>query len=1419
MAMISYLYLLRSQCWYLEVLPSFEVSLKSEQPFFYVDDKELTVHITARYLYGKEVSGVAFVVFGVIMEDGEKKSFPSSLQRVDVVDGKGKVILKRDHILKTFQDIKELVKLSLYVSVSVLTGSGSEMVEAEKRGILIVTSPYTIHFEKTPTYFKPGMPFEVAVYVTNPDSTPAEGIDVEVSPGPVSGRTQRNGIGKLTINTQGGATSLPITVKTKAPGLKDHQQAVAHMTAKPYVTQGGSKNYLHIGIHSAELEIGDNLRVNLNMGNSPNVQEQIKHFTYLIMSKGQIIHVDRYERLKGQSLVTLSLPVTKEMVPSFRFLAYYHVGNEVVSDSVWVDVKDTCMGTLEVTTTRPRDVYEPRKPFSLSITGDPGAKVGLVAVDKGVYILNNKNRLTQTKIWDIIEKHDIGCSPGSGANNMDVFYDAGLAFESNAGATKQRSDPNCPPRPRARRRRSLTLMDLKSSLAANYTGLAKQCCTDGMRQSPLEYTCERRAQYIGDGPECMKAFLHCCTEVEKKTDEAKSETMLLARSEDDDFYLSDADIVSRSQFPHSWLWEDLTLPACPPGRKDCKPTTYTKNSFLKDSITSWEITAISLSKTHGICVADAYEMKVMKDFFIDLKLPYSAVRNEQVEIKAVLYNYLDYEIKVRVELMETEQVCSAASKKRKYRMPEVWMDPMTSRAVPIVIIPMALGLHSIEVKAAVYDSSQSDGVKKDLLVVAEGVQTKKEITTVVLDPQQHGGVQTQKINAVKLTSRVPGSPAQTHISVTGELLSQTIEAVISGQPLGSLIHQPKGCGEQNMITMTGPVITTHYLDRTNQWEKVGLHRRTEAIKFINMGYTQQLAYRKPDGPYSVWTSKPASTWLTAYVAKVFGLAYDLITIEEDVLCSALKWLVLNSQQPDGIFKEYGTVAHGEMVGNVRGKDSDASMTAFVLIAMQESRRVCVERVNSLADSMTKATEFLVRRIKTVTNPYAAAMTAYALANEGKHQLDILNRFSSGGTHWPVPGSEYFTLEATGYALMALVKAEKFDEAGKVVQWLTQKRFYGGGHGSTQATIIVFQAIAMYMTDVTDVKDTELQVSLEVAGRARPIKWTFIKDNAFLSRSDKIRIDQDLNVTAKGTGKGTLSVKIEKEPKVSHPDADETYKLTAEMMYLSPDRDATMSILDVTMLTGFIADKGDLNKLTTGRDRYVQKIETDKQLSEKGSIIFYLDKVSNKLSEKVVFRIHRVNKVGLLQPAAVTVYEYYSMENRCVKFYHPVKKDGALNRICHEDVCRCAEENCSYQRKAVDEDLDRVTVACGPGMDYVYKAKVVDTNLEHSIDHFTVLIEDVIKEGTDSGVKGKQRTFVAHPYCREALDLKQGKSYLIMGQSDDLIKGEDGLLYMLGGGTWIEYWPTEVECQQPEFRDTCIHIVEATTDLVTFGCPN
>uniref|UniRef100_A0A3B4DIT8 Anaphylatoxin-like domain-containing protein n=1 Tax=Pygocentrus nattereri TaxID=42514 RepID=A0A3B4DIT8_PYGNA len=1338
------------------VLPTFEVTLKPSKSFFYVDDDQLQVDITAKYLFGNKVGGNAFVVFGVMQGDS-KTSLPASLRRVTIKEGVGHALLTKEMIQKTFPDINQLVGSSLYISVSVLTETGSEIVEAQRRGIPIVTSPYTIHFKRTPKFFKPGMPFDVTVYVTNPDGTPADRLDVIVNPGGGMGRTKANGMAKVTVNTQAGAKSLQITAKTNDPAILDKRQDEKQMTAEAYATKGGSSNYLHIGIDAEELKVGDNMKINLNFDKSPGVQNQ--DFTYLILSKGQIVQANRFKR-QGQSLVTLSLPVTKDMLPSFRVVAYYHVGSsEVVADSVWVDVKDTCMGMLKLEVKEPKGSYEPGERFALTITGDPGAKFGLVA------------------IWDIIEKHDTGCTAGSGKDTMGVFYDAGLLFESDkAGGTDSRTTPICPTSPK-RKRRAETVLQISQTLTGKYSGQQKTCCADGLRKNRLGYTCERRATFIVEGAECVQAFLTCCKEMQSRKREEGEEEMHLARSEeDDDFYVSSDEITSRTQFPE-----------------------------IQD-------------KRKCICVADPYEMVVKKDFFLDLKLPYSAVRNEQLEIKAVLHNFSSKKHKVRVEFIETEHVCSSASKKGRYRT-MVNVDAQSSRSISYIIIPMELGNHWIEVKAAAFDSTLTDGVRKALKVVSEGVLTSVEEKNVELNPSKaHGWYFVVHVKSDIPDGQIPNTPAHTYITVSGQEVSQTIEQAISGDFMGRLIVQPGGCGEQTMIYMTLPLIATHYLDTTKQWEKVGMDRRAEAVKHIQTGYERELTYRKDDGSYAAWLHRPSSTWLTAYVAKVFAMASSLIPIQEHVLCSAIKWLVLNGQMPDGMFKESAPVVHGEMVGDVRGKDADASLTAFVLIAMQEGSELCTKAVPSLPESTKKAIDYLERRLPTLTNPYAVAMTSYAMANAGTFDKEFLMKYSSGdGAYWQVAGAHHFSLEATAYALLALVKAKQLDEAGKAVHWLNRQTSPYGSGGTTQATIMVFQSVAEYYKQVKKLQDADLDVELAVSGRTSKSRWIFKRDSSHLTRSDKVKhLKQEFNITAKGSGVGSLKVITYYYARPTEKESDcKMFDLTVKMerqrdgkssrpkcvfIYKSQTRDATMSILDIGLLTGFVVDERDLTELTTGSDRYVQKFEMNKQLSERGSLILYLDKVSRGVVDRIAFRVHKITEVAMLQPAGITVYEYYSPEARCVKFYHPMKKDGALNRLCNdqEGLCQCAEENCSVQKKDKIPEKDREKRACEAGMDYVCNI------------YFFVCV------GTDAGVEGQERSFMGHANCRESFSFEEGKIYLIMGRSVDLPRIGGRLLYILGEQTWIEYWPTSQEGQTAKYKEQYVGITGLAQTLLTFG---
>ncbi|VFV30560.1 complement c3-like, partial [Lynx pardinus] len=176
------------------------------------------------------------------------------------------------------------------------------------------------------------------------------------------------------------------------------------MNAQPYSTM--SNNYLHISVPRVELKPGEDLNVNFHLRIDPTTTQEnnIRYFTYLIMNKGKLLKVERQTREPGQDMYALPLTITEDFIPSFRLVAYYTFINnkgqrEVVADSVWVDVKDSCVGKLVVKGGRKEErVHLPGQQMTLKIEGDHGARVGLVVVDKGVFVLNKKNKLTQSKV-------------------------------------------------------------------------------------------------------------------------------------------------------------------------------------------------------------------------------------------------------------------------------------------------------------------------------------------------------------------------------------------------------------------------------------------------------------------------------------------------------------------------------------------------------------------------------------------------------------------------------------------------------------------------------------------------------------------------------------------------------------------------------------------------------------------------------------------------------------------------------------------------------------------------------------------------------------------------------------------------------------------------------------------------------------
>jgi len=59
---------------------------------------------------------------------------------------------------------------------------------------------------------------------------------------------------------------------------------------------------------------------------------------------------------------------------------------------------------------------------------------------------------------------------------------------------------------------------------------------------------------------------------------------------------------------------------------------------VPDTITTWETEAFCLSE-QGFGLAPPKELVVFQPFFLELSLPYSVIRGENLELKATVFNY------------------------------------------------------------------------------------------------------------------------------------------------------------------------------------------------------------------------------------------------------------------------------------------------------------------------------------------------------------------------------------------------------------------------------------------------------------------------------------------------------------------------------------------------------------------------------------------------------------------------------------------------------------------------------------------------------------------------------------------------------------------------------------------------------------
>ncbi|KAI9529173.1 hypothetical protein NQZ68_013480 [Dissostichus eleginoides] len=356
------------------------------------------------------------------------------------------------------------------------------------------------------------------------------------------------------------------------------------------------------------------------------------------------------------------------------------------------------------------------------------------------------------------------------------------------------------------------------------------------------------------------------------------------------------------------------------------------------------------------------------------------------------------------------------------------------------------------------------------------------------------------------------------------------------------------------------------------------------------------------------------------------------------------------------------------------------------------------------------------------------------------------------------------------------------------------RRIGGGFGSTQSTMVVLQALSEYLIHKPPPADLSLDVDVRLRGR-KEIRYHFNPENSYAARSSRLHAGMDLEVQAQGNGQGILEVvtyynqlhevdekipckdfelkfNIEESNETPPVDVQKSYQITIKVRALGPT-DVRMVVLDISLPTGFTPENSDLEMLSNAVDSYINDFKIVDNLSDRGSLIIHLFKVSHKEPEILIFRLQQRFKVGLLQPSSVTVYEYYNPDHRCTHTYTPREDREELTQICKDNVCRCTQVlqvkvlnvTQSYYEKYEMEitkviklvyqraEFNRVTAL---GKKLTLNLLVLDWRLLRRLP-----------EGVESGVEvGQKRVFMSHGGCRDDLNLQQGSQYLVMGPKED-----------------------------------------------------
>ncbi|NWV79412.1 CO5 protein, partial [Dasyornis broadbenti] len=431
--------------------------------------------------------------------------------------------------------------------------------------------------------------------------------------------------------------------------------------------------------------------------------------------------------------------------------------------------------------------------------------------------------------------------------------------------------------------------------------------------------------------------------------------------------------------------------------------------------------------------------------------------------------------------------------------------------------------------------------------------------------------------------------------------------------------------------------------------------------------------------------------LTAFVLRILGQVNQYISLNQMSVCDSLLWLIENCQMPDGSFNEFSNYQPVKLQGTIprEAKEKSLYLTAFSIIGMSKSIKICPTQ--KIHDAKNKAGDYLTQNMQLAQSPFTMAITAYALALVDPNHPSARQMFSALQKEAFVIGDapiyrfwkDAFNtedeqspssataqmVETTAYALLTTLLRGDKNYAKPIIKWLSEEQRHGGGFHSTQDTINALEALTEYSLLVKRLNlDMDVKIAYKNSGTLAVFKLT---EDHFVGRTLTVPLHDDLQVsTGSSTGIATVNVRMvyntigtsedscnfelkivpkrddghirrEGEP-LGRLEACAKYRPSAR----EPHSGSAHAVMDIGLVSGVEANPEDLS---TASIQEFDQLIADYEIKD-GHVILQIDSVPANKFLCVGFRISELFQVGMLNPAAFTVYEYHEPDKKCTILY-------------------------------------------------------------------------------------------------------------------------------------------------------------------------